>query len=58
MVQSPQTSLMLETIEPMKVGEANGLNHHNQVPAGASNGVGQATSSLNDSQMKLKIITT
>ena len=49
---------MLETIEPMKVGEANGLNHHNQVPAGAANGVGQATSSLNDSQMKLKIITT
>ena len=57
MVQSPQTSLMLETIEPMKVSEANGMNHH-QVPAGASNGMGQATSSLNDSQMKLKIITT
>ena len=39
MVQSPQASLMLETIEPMKAGEGNGLGHHHN-PVSAMNGLG------------------
>ena len=45
---------MLETIEPLNINDNNGI----QMPATTTNGNGQTASGLNDSQLKLKIITT
>ena len=54
---TPQASLMLETIEPMKGGDGAAAG---QVSSTVTNGVAvhQGANGPNDAQMKLKIITT